>query len=194
MPPHPELSPDDAKKMTSFIMNFSQAPPKSLPVAGRHIVQVPSRLTAKGVYVLYATYTDRGANGLPPAAGEDAIMLRAPYLLPSQADFRKGGMNVKIPNPKGEVEILQGTGSYVGYHKIDLTDINSIEFSGAGKDTILIRIDTPTGRVIGHSQALEGGSEMLQKINIEAIDGAHDLYLVVKNRGYSIKNYIRFNK
>lgn len=194
MSAHPELSVDDARKMIGFILNLSKAPPKSMPVAGKHTLLLPTRLSAKGVYVLYASYSDKGANGLPSATGEDAIILRAPWLLPSQANFRKGGMNIKSPNPKGEVELLQGAGAYVGFPSIDLTDIKQIEFTGAGSDTLQVHIDTPTGYVIGKTKPGQGGSEAVQTIPIEAIKGKHDLYFVVKKRGYSIKNYIKFIK
>jgi len=194
MSAHPELSPDDAKKIISFILNLAQAPPKSLPITGKHTLQLPTRLSAKGVYVLYANYSDKGANGLPSATGEDAIVLRAPWLLPSQADFRKGGTNVKIPNPKGEAELLQGKGAYIGYRNIDLTDIRQIEFLGAGSDTLQIHIDTPDGKIIGQTQPLQGGIESEQKVIIEAVKGEHDIYFVVKKRAYSLQNYIKFNR
>ena len=194
MSAHPELSPDDAKKMIGFILNLAQPAPKTLPLEGKHTFQIPSRLSAKGVYVLYASYTDKGANGIPPATGEDAIVLKAPWLLPSQADFRKGGMNVKIPHPKGEIELLQGKGAYVAYKHIDLTDIRQIEFIGAGSDTLQICLDSPKGRVIGQTQPLKGGQEAVQKIAVEAIKEEHDIYFVVKNRSYSIRDHIKFNR
>lgn len=194
MSAHPELSPDDAKKMISFILNLAQAPPKSLPVTGNHTLQLPTRLSAKGVYVLYANYSDKGANGLPSATGEDAIVLRSPWLLPSQADFRKGSTNVKIPNPKGEAELLQGKGAYIGFRAIDLTDIRQIEFLGAGSDTLQIHIDAPDGKFIGQTRPMEGGNESEQKITVEATKGEHDIYFVVKKRAYSLRNHIKFNR
>ena len=103
-------------------------------------------------------------------------------------------MNVKIPRPKGEIELLQGKGAYVGYRTIDLTDIRQIEFIGIGADTLQICIDSPQGRVIGQTQPGKDGSEAVQKINIEALNEAHDLYFVVKNRSYSLRDYIKFNR
>ncbi|GAB3716430.1 hypothetical protein GCM10027592_57720 [Spirosoma flavus] len=194
MSAHPELPLDDAKRMIAFILNLAQPPKKSLPVEGKHTIQLPTRLSAKGVYILYASYTDKGANGLPTATGEDAIVLRAPGLLPSQAPFRKGAMNVKIPNPKGEIELLHGKGSYVGYPKIDLTDIRQIEFIGAGSDTLDVRIDSPDGLVIGQTQPVSGGQEAVQVIKLNAVKDEHDLYFVVRKLSYSIKNAIKFIK
>ena len=189
MSAHPELSPEDAKKMIEFILNLAQAPPKSLPVTGKHTLQLPNRLSAKGVYVLYASYTDKGANGIPSATGEDAIVLKAPWLLPSQADFRKAGTNVKVPNPKGEIELLQGKGAYVGFK-----NIGQLEFLGTGSDTLQIHIDAPDGKLIGQTRPIQGGDEALQKITIEVTKGEHDIYFVVKKRAYSLRNHIKFNR
>ncbi|MBN8825692.1 MULTISPECIES: ThuA domain-containing protein [unclassified Spirosoma] len=192
MSAHPELPLDDAKRMIRFILNLAQPAPKSLPVAGTHTIKLPARLSAKGVYVLAASYTDKGANGLPPATDEKAIVLRAPWLLPSQASFRKSGMNIKIPSPKGEVELLQGKGAYIGYRQIDLTNIRQLELTGAGTDILEVHIDSPDGRLLGHTQPTADGQESEQTIPLESVSDRHDLYFVVKSRGYSIKNMIKF--
>jgi len=178
--------------MIRFILNLAQPAPKSLPVAGTHTIKLPARLSAKGVYVLAASYTDKGANGLPPATDEKAIVLRAPWLLPSQASFRKSGMNIKIPSPKGEVELLQGKGAYIGYRQIDLTNIRQLELTGAGTDILEVHIDSPDGRLLGHTQPTADGQESEQTIPLESVSDRHDLYFVVKSRGYSIKNMIKF--
>ena len=85
MSAHPELSPDDAKKMIRFILNLARPLPESLPLQGKHTFQLPTRLSVKGVYVLYANYSDKGAKGVPSALGEDAVVLRAPWLFSGEA-------------------------------------------------------------------------------------------------------------
>lgn len=197
MPPHPELSVDDAKKMVKFILSLSHTAPASLPLKGKHTLQLPRRLTAKGVYLLYARYTDLGANGLPPATGKSVIVLRPPWLLPSEADFRRSGTNVKIPNNKGEVEILEGNGAYIAYRDIDLTDIRSLAWAGEGNGILEIRIDAPDGRLIGRSDqpaTRESGNnpkeEETVSFKIAETKGKHDLYLVVNGKGYRIRNAV----
>jgi cytochrome c len=199
MSAHPELPMDDAKKMIDFILNLRKAAPKSMPVTGKHKIKLPQRLSARGVYVLHASYKDKGANGIGPVTGEHAIVLQPPWILPSQANTRKGGMNVKVPNPKGQVEILRGNGSFIAFNNIDLTGITQIEIAGEGNGTIEIRIDSASGKLIGSLEAaaikksdpeiMKGGGT---KIKIVPTKGSHDLYFVVNGKAFSIKNYIKF--
>lgn len=142
MSAHPDLPLEDSKKMIQFILNLAQAPPASLPVKGTHQICLPARFAPRGVYVLHAGYKDRGANGMPGVSGEDAVVLRPPWMLPSQANRRMGGMNVKVPNPRGEIEILQKEGAYIAYTSIDLKGISAVEIHGEGGGQLEVRIDS----------------------------------------------------
>lgn len=198
MPSHPGLSADDARKMVQFILNLAQTERPSLPLKGIHAFQMPARLSWRGVYVLYASYTDKGVNSLPPATGETAIVLRQPRLLPSAADMRKGGMNVKIPNNKGEIEILQGDGAYIAYRDIDLTGIAFIGWKGEGNGVLEVRAGSPDGVLIAGSDrpaAAKPGNNAQQEAvlyPVTTLKGKHDLYFVVRGKGYNINNAIHF--
>ncbi|MEO6313634.1 MAG: ThuA domain-containing protein [Chitinophagaceae bacterium] len=199
MSAHPELSIEDAKKMLSFILNLSRPAPSSMPVTGKHTIKLPPRLSPKGMYVLYAGYKDKGANGVPAVMGEDAIVLRPPWVLTSKAELKKNATNVKVPNPKGEIEILPGGGAYIGYKNIDLTGISQIEVTGEQMNVLEVHIDSANGRLIGETIPLPAGAAILPDdkdiktyIQLEPISGAHNIYFVTNGKGYSIKNYIRF--
>lgn len=200
MSAHPDLPLDDAKRMVRFILNLAHPPPASLPVKGKHNITLPTRFSRNGVYVLRACYQDKGAHGLPRATSEDAIVLTPPWMLPSTADRRFGGMNVKIPNPRGEVEILQGQGAYISYSAIDLTGIRSIELNGEGNGQLEIRLDAASGEIIGSTENVistkRDGNETNNTLQIplKQKTGFHDVFFVVKGKSYSIKNYIIFQK
>ena len=197
MSAHPELPLNDAKKLVSFILSLAQAPPPSLPVMGSQVIQSPSFLTAKGVYVLRASYTDKGANGIPPATGESAIVLKAPWILPSQADFRKGSVNIKVPNPRGEIEKMDGTGAYFGYRQIDLSGISQIAITGWGdREGLELRMDSTAGKIIGRTAVSttreSNAKDSAINIRVEPQKGAHDIYFVLRGKYFSVMNYIRF--
>jgi cytochrome c len=92
----------------------------------------------------------------------------------------------------------KGATAYLGLNKIDLTNIDTIDFSAAafgpmgpalgGK--IEIRIDSPTGRLIGSTPDVtptqpvagrRGGRGARVKANITGVTGKHDIYFVIVN-------------
>jgi cytochrome c len=167
MPAHPALTPAEATTLARYVLALgdSSAAPQRLSLAGSFAVPAPAagarptnnpRVTQQGSYVLRATYTDKGANGVAPITSTDVVLLRQPRLAPEWADVTSGTMYAPSVGDPGFT--VNRDGAYVGYRGIDLTGIASIEvgtltrfytWSHFKGGTVEVRLDSPTGRLLG---------------------------------------------
>jgi cytochrome c len=190
MSAHGQLSKENVKEMINYILSLTdekKALP-SLPPAGSYTFKVPSE--APGGYLFRASYTDKGAKSLPPLTSEEVYLLRSPVILASTANYSDGMQKLKQPDSPVELIIASAPGAYIGFSKIDLTDIESIAFiTGASKRKtfgakVEVHLDSPKGKLIGESSEiifLEGQSEKSAKAIIMETRGMHDVYFVFKN-------------
>ena len=170
MPAHPGLTPADATTLAQYVLGLTatDATPKRLPLQGSYTTplrmvqqkvpdQPPRTVSQRGSYVLRATYTDKGANGVAPVTVSDAVLLRYPVLAPETAEIISPGITFNAS--KGDPGfIIQRDGAHIGFENIDLTGIGRIEvgaltrfytwshFKGA---TVEVRLDSLTGRLLG---------------------------------------------
>ena len=124
MAPHPTLSTEDAAEMVKYILSLSNPKPKvkSLPAQGTYTTIKQPNDKGQGVYIFRASYTDRGANGLPGVASEETFTLRNAKINPVKYDevvdatkMSYGGNSFIIPAKSG---------SYISLKQIDLTGIS----------------------------------------------------------------------
>jgi cytochrome c len=145
----------------------------------------------EGAYVLQASYTDNGANGIRPQKTASHIVLRNPLI--QMEDYQEGNVGVVIATQNtGYVSYIANiaNGKYTRFDQIDLSHIKDIRLRiqehGAG-GTIELRRDGREGQLLGkidvpggHLDDLKTGwKEML--LPITAGTGVHDLYLVFRN-------------
>lgn len=161
MSAHPQLSDADATAMVNYIMSMGEKPTaaKSMPVNGNYLPAIPAGEKDNGTFVLRAAYTDRGTKVQPALMGEHTIYLRHPEVNPEKADVSKGTQLFITPSRSF---YMTGDGSYLGYKQVDLTGISQIEVSamamsrvGATGGRVEIRLDSPTGQLIGQTPAVE---------------------------------------
>ncbi|GAB3552751.1 PQQ-dependent sugar dehydrogenase [Spirosoma fluminis] len=155
MSAHPQLTNSDATAMVNYIMSLDEKPmaAKTYPVQGSFMPKIPEGENGKGGFALRASYTDRGTKVMKPVSSESIIILRNPEVLPEDADEKKSTQFTITPS-KSFLTI--GNDSYIGYNKIDLTDIGQIDFLaqatsrvGALGGTVEVHLDSPTGPLIG---------------------------------------------
>ena len=110
-------------------------------------------------YVLRSAYSDRGTAQLPCLTAEKVVVLRNPLLAPEQADRSKG---TEMTTAQSRSFYVVGTGSYLGYEKIDLTGIRQVEIfaqastrADAAGGIVEVRLGSPTGKLIGTTPAVE---------------------------------------
>ncbi|HXB30400.1 MAG TPA: ThuA domain-containing protein [Puia sp.] len=196
MAAHPQLSTEDASEMIKYILSLSKPKPriKSLPVQGTYVTNKTPNEKGLGVYIFRASYTDRGANGLPGVTSEETFTLRNAKINPVKYDevvdatkMSYGGNSFIIPSK---------TGSYISLRQIDLTGISHIDLTAmapkaqlnAEGGIIELHIDSPKGELLGKTgfigDAGGGGFTMGGKptsIDVKPTEGVHDIYLVFVN-------------
>jgi cytochrome c len=195
---HPQLSTADASEMVKYILNIANETPKekTLPVKGTYTAKAPASDKGKGVYIVRASYEDRGANGMPSLRSEQSFVLRNasvdPHGFDEYQDVNKmafGGNNLAIPAKSG---------SYMAMKQIDLNGLMALQvFAVAPKPQlnavggkIELRVGSPSGRLLGESPFLEPSDKMDFNPNVLSIpiqlagiptDKPQDLYAVFVN-------------
>ena len=187
MSAHPGLSDKDARMIVKYILDMSKDQRKgaTLPLSGTYTPGQPKATDDKGVVLLQASYTDRGANGVPPASSKSTVVLRRPVFLPSEANVSKGYMQVKLVSQPVILYMMYGTGAYLGFDNIDLSGIKSIhlDFSPAAASFVEVHLDSPEGPLIGQSAPNDKTSSEKNPglITIKKTEGVHHVYFVSRN-------------
>ncbi len=161
MSAHPAISKADAKQMVSYIMSLSE--PKAsnkIALKGELTLAKPEgQKSTKGVFVVRATYVDKGNKKIAPVQSEKWVFLRAPQLDVEKADVTKGILQLITP---GRSTNMVGQNPHLGYKGLDLTGISTIDIAASAQarvnaagGVIEIRLDSPTGPVIGKTNAIE---------------------------------------
>jgi hypothetical protein len=203
MPAHPGLTPAEAATLAQYVRSLgdSTAAPRPLPATGTFTTAARTRPAGdgraapeRGSYVLRATYADAGANGVPPIAASDAVLLRHPRLAPETAEFTQGTAFTQSRDPGF---FVNRDGAYVGFRAIDLTGIGAIaitaltrfytwsHFKGA---TATVHLDRPDGPTVGAPVQIvpdpRGGMVFDAPAKVVSVGGAtgvHDVYVVFNN-------------
>ena len=161
MSAHPAISKADAKQMVSYIMSLSE--PKAsnkIALKGELALAKPEgQKSTKGVFVVRATYVDKGNKKIASVQSEKWVFLRAPQLDVEKADVTKGIMQLITP---GRSTNMVGQNPHLGYKGLDLTGISTIEIAAtaqaranAAGGVIEIHLDSPSGPVIGKTNPFE---------------------------------------
>ncbi|GAB3728261.1 ThuA domain-containing protein [Spirosoma lituiforme] len=198
MAAHPQLSTADAAEMVKYILNVSSeaAPATALPVKGSYTTNLPAGDKGKGVYIVRASYEDKGAKGLPSLKSEQTFVLRN-----ARADVHSfdvydnvnkmsfGGNNLAIPSKSG---------AYMALKQVDLKGVTAFNVMAtaprpqlnAKGGKVELHLDSPTGKLIGESSFLEASDKMdfkpsqltiPVKLPVPSDNKPHDIYLVFTN-------------
>jgi cytochrome c len=161
MSAHPNISKADAKSMVNYILSLGDAKASNaIGIAGELGLKKPAdQASSKGVFVVRATYLDKGNKKMAPVQSEKWLFLRHPALNVEKADVSKGILQLITP---GRSTNMVGQNPYLGYKDLDLTGISTIEIAASAQaranaagGVIEIRLDSPTGPVIGKTSAIE---------------------------------------
>lgn len=203
MAAHPQLSKEQAVQMVEYILSLAKETIKpGLPIEG--IVKTTQQV--EGAYILQASYTDKGATGVPSLSSSKTWVLKAPEL---------GATNVselqvvnKLTAPSGQI-IFDNVknNSSVLFKSIDLTNVSSLEavvyvMAAQAGGEAEIYIDGISGKKIGVTsfsktlglEVMQGVKMKSSKMIIEKTNGLHDVLLVFKNDQEGDKNLFFFGK
>ena len=207
MPPHPQLSEAQAGQMVAYILslgapngspNGSTRP--SLPVRGAYTPTVPrdsaqqaAQDAGQGAVVLRAAYTDRGANGLPGASAEAAVVLRTPTVVVARGEIGDGVQTVSNPALPVDFTVGGRSGAHVALKQLDLTGITAVvlsalapvQYFNAVGGSVEVRLDAADGALLGETPAVAAaqtlGAATPLRVALRPTAGVHDVYLVFRN-------------
>ncbi|SMO32008.1 ThuA domain-containing protein [Fodinibius sediminis] len=192
MPAHLEMSESDAQKIVSWIMSLSGEgqTPESLPATGQLDPTMGEDPIPNGVFVLSASYTDKGGENTKPLTGNASIYLRNNTVSFSAARNMDGystmtyedNLLMMVPQEQGAFSLSN----------IDLTNISGVQFMTATQKPMEeeyvfeLRLDSPDGEKVGEVIRSGGGKPTEQgfvagsfTIPVEAdVNEVHDIYIV----------------
>ena len=155
MSAHPDLSPQNAALMVSYIMSLNDPQTKGvgLPLAGSYTPVVPKGDNGKGGYLFRVAYTDKGKDQLPGLSSEKIIALRNPVLQPESFDDAQGYQ--MLSTPRKSFNIVEDN-AFLGFHDLDLTGVNEILINaeasprlGAAGGILELHLSSPAGELVG---------------------------------------------
>lgn len=197
MPGNPDLKEVDAKQIVAWILSLApseQQARKSLPPSGSVQPTLGKKVADNGIFILSASYTDKGGEGIQPLTGGASVTLRNSNMGFGNAQNLVGytsldfGGNRLLLTPKA-------VGSF-SLDSLDLTGISTAtiamgwQFAPQFGYTFELRLDAPNGKKIGEAILKGSGSaapkEGIQRTSLPIViqpvtDGKrHNLYLVSK--------------
>ncbi|HMI55278.1 MAG TPA: c-type cytochrome, partial [Gemmatimonadaceae bacterium] len=195
MPAHPALTDEQASAMVAYILSLAdrKTSAPSLPDRGTYIPPAAAGDAAKGVLVLRAEYTDRGANGMPAITKEKTIVLRSPSVVVASGELSEGVSKQSVPELPVEITVVNRPGSSVALKQIDLTDVAAVVFSSVAPSRfqakggkIEVHLDSPTGALIGESELIRPTADSSAppsqlRTALRPTSGLHDVYLVFRS-------------
>jgi cytochrome c len=171
------VSVHEAKIIAEYMLNVNDKRLSELPLQGTYTPAIPEGDNGRGSVVVRAVYSDNGAGEYPALTSESMTILRSPKLGPQSADVQH---EVTAGPTRGAAgAILPKHGSHIGFKRIDLTGIRSIELvaqaqarGGHAGGTIEIRTGSPTGPIIGRHELSLGGAQGPTATQVQEAGGA----------------------
>ncbi|HEV2017558.1 MAG TPA: PQQ-dependent sugar dehydrogenase, partial [Gemmatimonadaceae bacterium] len=197
MPAHPALTDAQASAMVAYILSLAdrKTSARSLPDRGAYVPPAGSGDAPKGVLVLRAAYTDRGANGMPAITNEKTIVLHSPSVVVASGELsegvQKGQRDTDLPGE--EITVVNRSGAYAMLKHLDLTGVSAMVFSvvaparyQAAGGKVEVHLDSPTGPLLGESELIRptpdtSAKPSLLRTALRPTSGLHDVYLVFRS-------------
>jgi len=150
MTAHPQHSREEARQMVQYILSLDKKATlvENLPLKG----SFTPRSLPYGLYVLQASYTDRGAAGMPSLQAHQRLILR-PHTIPAgQYDYTRR-VTPKAYNEAGDLYAeVALNGAYVGLAGVDFSGMTALRIrlrSNAGFVRADVHRHAPDGPLMG---------------------------------------------
>jgi cytochrome c len=181
---HPQHSLEETTEMARYILSLAAAPEKGLPLQG---VLRPRPSAAGGAYLLAATYTDGGGNGIAPISASKLLVLRDATLQAEGYDMSEGVERRRwgADRKTGVLYRMKGL-AHIGFTGLDMTGVASLTLRlvpQAG-GIVTVRSGSADGKVLGTGNVIRGSkNEMIDlRIPLNTTEGKQDIYLVFTNK------------
>ncbi len=200
MSAHPHLSPSQARTIVQYILSLdSPENIAGLPPSGSYIFREHLEENTTGMYVINASYSDKGGNGIGALTTRQQLILRYPRLYARNYDIKSHCQRVPVDTAlfsgfeEGYEIIRLDVDHYFGFTDIDLTGIGYIRINlllppqNRQQGAIKIRTGGPGGSIIGsaelrNSETTDDGYRQLL-IPIGKMEGIHDVLFFFRNAG-----------
>lgn len=192
MPANPDLKNDDATKITSYILSLGRRAEQkpSLPSSGKVDPTVGKTISPTGIFVLSASFTDRGGENIKPLTGNTSVTLRNPIINMGQIRDIEGASTMNFNG--NDLLLLPSAKASFSIPDVDLTDVRTLLLSGGGQEAsnngfaMEFRLGGPTGPIIGEGVFKigaqgEGGLKFGMAgipINSKSDGGIQDIYVI----------------
>jgi cytochrome c len=191
MPPHPQHSADEIQVMVDYVLGLRRAgTAPAVPGIRGTFRTAPAPIgLGGGAYVLTASYTDRGADGVPALTGEARTILHALRKRAMLFDESRGAriLEVATLERRRHVCVQLAADSYISFKSVNLRGVNAVHCqvsASTGHGGVLeIRIDSPDGPLVGEAEIpVTGRWDIWKKVQAPLRDpgGVHDLYVVAR--------------
>ena len=193
MAAHPNLKPEDARQIVTWIQTLSgNENKKSLPASGSLSPTLNKPVKDKGLLYVSATYTDKGGSNIKPMTGSSTIALRNSKLLFFGANNLKGYTAVDFSGM--HFMVVPSANGWFSLDNLDLSGISGAVLAAGWQKapefgyTFELRLDGPEGKKIGEGKVTGGmvtkgpmGGTSVQIKTDPVTDGKlHSLYIVSK--------------
>jgi len=197
MPAHPNLSNQEAEVIAKYILSLNNPPTQNgLPPRGNYVLTDHVDTKKKGRYILKSSYQDQGGEFVGPLKSFSQVNLRYYQLNATSYDFaekvEKFRLDKKLlPDVKKSHRVVGiPSDGYLGFNRIDLTDINKIKVEFYTRKLIkpegsfILKADGKTIAKAGIStpESNDNGGYTLE-IPIDTIDDFAELTLTYKQSG-----------
>jgi cytochrome c len=159
MPAHPAISVADARTIVNYILSCEDKNIRTLPLAGSYTAKIPAEDNGKGMMIVRAAYTDKGAAPVPALTSESIVTLRSPQLSPGNADMMKNAEKKMQAMFNVSLNVEPKSNGYFGYKNIDLGGVKQIALmatadpsEGFAGGIVEIHIDRPDGILLGQAE------------------------------------------
>jgi cytochrome c len=195
MAAHPKLTDEQASAMVAYILSLAdkKTSEPSLPDRGAYTPPAGSAEAPKGVVMLRAEYTDRGANGMPAITKEKTIVLRSPTVVVASGELSEGVSRQSAEGVPVEITVVSRPGASAALKQIDLTGVAAVVFTAvapaqyqAKGGKVEVHLDSPTGPLLGETELISptanpGAPPLRLRTALKPTSGMHDVYLVFRN-------------
>ncbi|WP_162605479.1 PQQ-dependent sugar dehydrogenase [Jiangella ureilytica] len=148
-------------------------------------------------YVVTATYTDQGADGVAPLTGTTTVMMQPKHRQAEHRSTQSGTSEQRSDAyAEGAYRVASiSTGDWIAFERMNLRGINAISYRVAGTTTgtIELRAGTPDGELLASTPIQSTGSAdaYVDTVPAPVTDpgGTHTLYMVFRtdqNNGYNV--------
>lgn len=161
MAAHPNLKNEDAQQIVQWILTLAGTEKrKSLPLTGSVAPTLDKPIKDKGLLVIRASYTDKGAAGIRPMTGETSVVLKNSKMLFSGVTKTKDFSSIDYNGM--HMMILPKATGWFSIDDIDLTGVSSASIMAGWQKApefgfnFEIRLDAPDGKLLGQGTLIGG--------------------------------------